>query len=300
MSDYATLFGISIAILGVCRFIDNVMLSTSTKKEIWQYLVNIRWDSILNKWATPLSSLINNLYGERHFSMKCIIRSAITSVLLLIIFLILHGIRTGNLKNNLTNFSQVILIVGLVINLIPDYLSLLKSRWLIKVAKKRQSLTANIVILISDILITLLIFTPFFLLMQQFVFAFFAYGSVATLDSNGVWQPLSEEERLIQARGFIDYMFGLPLISDLLTLKGMGGFLGIFFYTTFFTTLWIWLFIISALLIRLGRTINSAWSFISKKTKSKFQKNTTQVACFLLIVLFWIFYSLYHLITAMV
>lgn len=127
-----------------------------------------------------------------------------------------------------------LLLYFVALNLLPDYVSLLETRYIIKLMGKSGSFTWHITLLVFDGFITLLIAATLPLLL-----ALFSISMVAS-------EPISLQRYLTAL---------LPLTGHSLLLRGDSGFpmvgapfLAICFYTSFLTSVWIWFYALAGFL----------------------------------------------------
>lgn len=134
-----------------------------------------------------------------------------------------------NSKVSLSNVSYIIFAV-LLFNLFVDFLSLLQTRYFINLMKESSSLFVIILLSLLDFLITAMIFLFFFTLVQ----VFFGYN-YSVNDLLGSMKFLSS-----------DHYWAVPL------------------FTTFFTSIWLWLYVSTSFMIRLFSLPNRGHKFIVK------------------------------------
>jgi hypothetical protein len=158
--------------------------------------------------------------------------SAVASFASVLIVILLWGaLRPNQFFAFLTGeFYWKEILVGLaffaVLNLLPDYLSLLESRYVIKLMQRGRSLARMILLLLLDLLVTVGI-----------GFAAWMLLSLPVMSRETSWQIFVERI--------------LPLTASRVGGEGWGA-AGVFFYSTFFTSVWVWLFAISTQAVRLA------------------------------------------------
>ncbi len=165
-------------------------------------------------WASQFCLLMDSIFGEKHLSWKCFFRSSIASFLfVLLLYLTFFSVgfleikaRTGN---NISLFS--VLILGLVLNVIPDYLSLLETRWLLQWFQRVSSLWMQIFILFLDVIFSSAI----------------------------IWVAITLYVLATQGK-----------IVTLVEMVGIFSVYSIFFYSTFFTSMLAWIYFGSSFIMR--------------------------------------------------
>jgi len=190
------------------------VVKPEVKAAISQWLQNLNPTTAFANWPVTFAAVFDRIFGERHFSWHCFIRSCAASFLAVVIAtLVWAALRPSQftafvqyLKN--TSLFAVFLFAALL-NLIPDYLSLLETRYIIRWMSKRASTFRILGLLAFDLLATAAIFICW-------LWAAFMLGR---LSYKGLLRP--------------------PIL--------------IFFSSTFFTSVWVWLYAGSGLLVKLGQ-----------------------------------------------
>ncbi len=176
-----------------------------------------------SSWVKHFNKFFDSVFGEKHFSVKCFIRSCIGSLFaVIILFGIFDGafdFFTDGVKNSARietefTFYQVI---GLcfTLNFIPDYLSLLQTRWVLQKMELVSSTVGKLTLMIVDLILTATISALYILLIIELFFD--------KQDALG---------NLIAA--FSPY--------------------SVFFYSAFFTSVWGWLYFLTTWTVRISST----------------------------------------------
>ena len=131
-----------------------------TKQELANWMLNI------NKMETPplhlyFIYLFDYIYTLRHLSWKCFYRSTITSILIyssslasLVIFSLLLNddlFMLSFIDSDYVEFALIYVIVFLVLNLVPDYFSLLQTRYTLKLLKNSKRIKRWVLVLVMDL-----------------------------------------------------------------------------------------------------------------------------------------------------
>ncbi|HEV2499430.1 MAG TPA: hypothetical protein VGY31_07630 [Terriglobia bacterium] len=118
---------------GVQRFFKEVedKLAAGTKEKITAWLLNVKISEAFRSWKDTFPEIFDRVFGANHVSWKCFARSSFMSVLIALAVSIL------TLRLQAVRFTGFffVTIVMLCSNLLPDYASLLKSRYLIKLSR---------------------------------------------------------------------------------------------------------------------------------------------------------------------
>ncbi len=146
------------------------LLKKESREKLAQSLKGLDLPEKAN-WPEMFADLFDRVFGEKHFSFKCFLRSAIASMLFAVVTaLTLEGATRGTasafemvtrtiaLEGAL--FTVIILGVALLfVNAIPDYLSLYETRIILNWMKKSPSRGRILVVLCLDTLLTGAIFS---------------------------------------------------------------------------------------------------------------------------------------------
>jgi len=167
-------------------------------------------------WVEHFCDFFDAIFGKNHFRPKCIFFSALFSLVSVVIFYVLFGFCfdiLGEEKRSAGNLSFLqILKYGFLINFVADYISLLETRWLLHKFRAIRSFWAISAMLVLDIIIT----------------------------STIIWLAINTYH----------WYKGYETISIIKMLAAYSIF-SIFFYSTFITSLWAWLYCISTWIMRL-------------------------------------------------
>jgi len=176
-------------------------------------------------------------------------RSALSSIIVVAI-LILVGITQGGLSYLLsleTDRLLRLLFIGISLNIMADVLSLAQTRLVLAWLSNRQTVITTIAALLLDFALTVLIMFA--------IFKFVLYSVASYFDPLPSWYPEILSYPLERARNIWSFLNAPVTDASLLTLLKQGILPGntdyplpVFLYSTFFTTVWIWLFSFSWLL----------------------------------------------------
>lgn len=193
----------------------------------------------------------DRIFGDRHLTWRCFLRSCVASmvsvVVMTIVWVFLDPISWQKfLSYNGEGAIGMILVFAFVLNLVPDYISLLETRWVLRIIT-HTDIKELIVLLVLDVLITGGIF-----------FCGVVVVILIYCVSSGDWRTLAE----------------LPEIFLILFILFQWAYVvpfGIFFYSTYFTSVWLYLFIAASiatkLLYSLGTTGNQVLALLKVEEK---------------------------------
>jgi hypothetical protein len=212
--------------------------------ELGERLASQRAKDALSKWlllfdvqrakALPDGTLeiFQRIFGERHFSLKCLIRSAAFSVGA-IVFVAILGLLTDPeqvLYGARLDFEPRVIGLWLPWSIVIDYGSLFKTRVILRILTRLKRIEIAIAMLIIDYLVYYLIFL---------------IGVAAVGGSDQVMSDF--------LHGIIIHSFIPPHLNDEI-------FVFIFFWSGFAPSIWMWLYVttlfVTRALLRSERMVN--------------------------------------------
>lgn len=177
-----------------------------------------------------VSAMFKKVFGKKHLSWRCFMMSSLFSVLavvvLSVVFFQIEG-RRG--REVMLDWDDVLFLAGaaLVLNLIPDYISLLETRIVIRFMCRVNKLPAMFGYLALDALLTFLIFLGLGSLVGVMVVLYIFSDLMA---------PIRGVEDFVNVHAEV-----VGSIVSAFTFSGEWRFVAIFLYSTFFTSVWVWL-----------------------------------------------------------
>jgi len=243
--------------------------------ELGERLASQRAKDALSKWllsfdvlkakALPdgTQELFTRIFGERHFSRKCLIRSAAFSlgamafigILLLLIspqdvlqerFWVITNVFGNSLVGDWIDF-----LIWLPWSLLIDYVSLFKTRVILEVLTRmhRRNQMVALAIVVIDYIVYKLIFS--------FNMAFLILCREERESGIGTWVSILATREFVEI--LADYLWGSPFFEYEIALPT------IFFWAGLAPSLWMWLYVLALFvtraLLRSERIVNSLrWS----------------------------------------
>jgi hypothetical protein len=144
---------------GVVKFFDTVgdRLNEDTRLGIALWLLDAKVAPALEPWPATFAKVFDRVFGERHLSWKCFSRSCMASgiIMLCVVLIGLIILRADGAGITMVGIPEAVIVVLLsLILMLIDYLSLLKTRWLLrKMAKSNASVTVSLLIILGDALV---------------------------------------------------------------------------------------------------------------------------------------------------
>ncbi len=166
-------------------------------------------------WSRAFCQTFDAIFGERHVSPRCFALSAVASMATVTLLWMLFDPVLDLLHLRTENAMPVwsVLALGAAINILPDYLSLWETRWLLQKFAAVRSVFGQLLVLFADALIT---------------------GAIIFWGINAyLW------------------LAGEPPVSLGRMLFVYDSY-AIFFWSTFFTSIWAWLYALSVWVMRLS------------------------------------------------
>ncbi len=257
------------------KFFEKVesILSDQTKLEIAGWLRGVDVEKKVEPWPETFAKVFDRVFGTRHLSWRCFWRSSVASVLsvvLVCLFLFAHNpIYFKVIWGNFLAYPVVWLTCMVVANVIPDYLSLLETRWVLS-RMRITSISAQLVrfarwatlLLLLDIAVTYLIAD--LASRSASHLTGWLYGIVR---KRWVDSILQADDRAISP-GFVGLVvitasFRLQIIIDF--LENYGGRIWLWVYPAFFTSIWLWLYVSAGFLVKTARRFQICFDFFNRK-----------------------------------
>ena len=159
----------ALAVGGVCWKGDE-LISEEARKAIGSSLKHPDLSHLSERTALIISDIVNYIYGDRHFSRFCVWRVFIISqlsALLVFLYISHHYMRLDYSKLVLTAvavpwISLLYIILTTSINVVSDYLSILKTRYFIYRLSLTKHLISFLLFPFIDLILTVLIFVLIF------------------------------------------------------------------------------------------------------------------------------------------
>ncbi len=202
------------------------------KTTISNWLSNLNPEVKLANWAMTFASMFDGIFGKKHFSWRCFSRSCIASFVSLTIMIFLWFSKQSSHYE--PRLVLILITLGAIVNLIPDYFSLLETRYIIKKISNTSSTIKILGLLTIDFIATVFIFS----------FAFMLF--VMSIDISSISDYL---DLFLEMGELLVFAF---LFEDVVTVFDQNPTFGIWLYTTFFTSVWIWLYVLSGLIVKVG------------------------------------------------
>lgn len=234
---------------------ESVNESAKRSTAIWLQNVNLSKD--LPNWPQAFTELFDTVFTKKHWSWTCFWRSLLVSVVgSLLILIILVAIREfvpsrGNLEDLYKDFFLGLIATGCLINIVSDYFSLLQTRIVLSLIIRSSSRLNVLFLLVFDVLLTAIIFVVAWSSLMTLYFLSYDVNLIAIQDAfAGLLQTFDM---------MYSFSIGIYLEDGVLTTYVV--FLTPII-TTFFTSIWLWLYAASGFLLKLLSTSRAGIKFL--------------------------------------
>jgi hypothetical protein len=238
-------------------------ISPEGRKRLFKWLKNLPEDELIDTWAAVFPNLIDRVFGERAFSWRFFLRSCVASLIAVATMTMLCtatlGPRAVMGRLNLSQWTGIVLTSAICINCIPDYFSLLVSRSIVRSMAKHPKLVPVMMLLLLDSAATALLAATFVTL-YQFIFLATVFLFTFLRASHGHSLQFGLIEALLySARSTykLNWSSPLSLISSL-----SSHLTRIFVLASFFTSIWVWLYVLASTSIRILHKARYVWTRI--------------------------------------
>lgn len=223
-----SVFALIIAVYGAITVIGSQAISTEGKKDLVDWLKGLKENTNYSndQWAISFCQIFDSVFGNIFYSLKFILKSVCISVSMLVLaFPILDTLGINDYENGIISTKHM-LVIALVVNVICDYISLLETRLLLNLFSRFTQMWQHLILLIMDTVFTTAIFALGFWIATFLV-----------------------AEKLLGLQNY------LPLAWEIATIREiLSGEFSPYFYTTFFTSVWVWGYFFSTWFIRVFAT----------------------------------------------
>src|SRR5260221_4689213 len=233
----------------VWKFFERVesVLKDETKKEIAFWLVGVKVGQKVEPWPRTFARVLDRVFGTKHLSWKCFWRSCVLSCVTLLVGTIIFGGYAFN--RTYFSFRFYALIVAEIVpqalgaNILPDYLSLLKTRLLIG-RITRMAWQYFIGLLVLDIFTSFCMFSAWIATVEKVVLYIYPHQLIQSVfgEIAGFEEPL------------------LMLIASKASKDGR-----VYLVPLFATSIWLWLYAGSGFVLKAARRFDIGFQWLNRK-----------------------------------
>ena len=249
----------------VWKFFERVeaVLTDQTKLEIAVWLLGVKVGDKVEPWPKTFVTVFDRVFGTKHLSWKCLLRSCVASLVSIGIVVILNFrsfafwfqetvLETAGSAYSPSYRVFVLLLSSLVANLGMDYLSLLKTRLFLGRMGRTSSVGKTGLVFID------------FVITSAWASLIMAFTSVVfTIETDLVWNLLAKEH------GYLNFLMDFSSAVLLSIAKGQHSVLDwlrlVWFYPAFFTSIWLWLYAGSGFILKAARRFDIGFDWFNRK-----------------------------------
>jgi hypothetical protein len=240
------------------------LLKNETKLELAVWLLGVKVGQKFEPWPETFAKVFDRVFGTKHLSWRCFATSAVASYLAMLLVWSCYALtHWRDVQHSGSDFVNVA-ILGLALNVVPDYFSLLKSRKLLHflipgaegliVLDRRDKcgLWQTLAVLLTDLGITL------------------AIGLTITVFAGEVllwWKEIVSNKSFTEILRTIGHTlwFALRHFASMAKSDLSDGLGVIWLYPAFFTSIWLWLYAGSGFLLKAARRFDIGFQWFNRK-----------------------------------
>lgn len=254
------------------------LLKKDVLREVSSWMLNADGDSNSNTWPVTFVTLFDSLFGtrksKRGIQIPSFLRSALVSILaafLLLAIITYSGIELLVFELEIFpdswaddgTWGAVIealvftLLIAAIFNVVPDFISIIETRFVLQALQKSKSNLNNAMLLFVDVIFTLII------AFIGSIIANFLFPLVAFILEGFDFDVILDWDIPYDIGGIIDVYISILLMETSISDVDTTFFCGVFIYSTFLTSIWIWLYVFSGVVSRILVKFSAFRSLIS-------------------------------------
>src|ERR1043165_964333 len=272
-------FGAGLALFyGAVKFFENIEkgINDDAKVRIALWILSRDFRGRASLAAETFATLLDKVFGKRHLSLKCILRSIAASLIFLVSLTLFYVVAINHSTDPLVLLLSVIqvIILGLVFNVFPDYVSLVTTRYCLSGARRVKSGLSVFFLAMANVGLCALIYVVFMILTLE-IFSSTSCNVLEPLPCRYFqWGGSKARVEITIDGSFRRYLSISPLSSleqhtysrDPKSYKFID-YPRIFFVATFFTTIWLWLYLVGSAAVRLAATFDFLRDWLDVENK---------------------------------
>ena len=203
-------------------------VNQDTRSAVANWLLNIEEIKPANAWASHFTSLFDKVFVGNIFSQTFLIASFFNSLIFVIVLFMLFKGFGAEIYSSYSRESPELLVLLFAINYVPDLLSLIATRIVLDGMERSNSLVEQLLLLFVDI---------------AFTIGIIVVAIMICLIPSYILLPTTSLEDTFN---FIrDFYLGETLYGNLPV---------IFLLTTFFSSIWVWLYLLAGFTMKIINT----------------------------------------------
>jgi len=222
------------AIAALFIYVDSI-IKPEIKLQLSNWILNINTEQ--RKLFNPFRKMFEFVFGENHFSWKCFLRSTIASLFLFALFYRNLYFTTEVADFDIAGREMLLSMIPFILftSIVPDYISLYQTRYILSKFEDGSSFKKTISLLLIDFILTFTI-VSFFLITATFIFKSQMWD-MFVFDFKETWNSIKTRDNYEQVMNGSSYGIYFPY--------------GLFIASAFFTSIWLWLYLLTSTAFRL-------------------------------------------------
>jgi hypothetical protein len=235
-------FGVGL-FYAIKKFFEEVekSLNEDTKLEIAVRVLDVNPTKSIRSWQSTFFTMFNTVFGKKHWTWRCFWRSCLFTGFVTLTFILGRTLMSPQSVHPVHDVAALVL-SGFIGSLLPDYLSLWKTRYLMEVHRKHDDASLGISLIILDLFATC--FFAFIALdigMQVLPWLFY-YPTLPTEKHGLYWDHFGRRHLLFS-------FYGIRSDDPFLPLE-------VWFIPAFFGRLWLFGYVTCGLLLNFSRRLD--------------------------------------------
>lgn len=191
-------------------------------------LLDFGWKDTVTQWPSVFVEMFDSIFGKRHLTWKCFGKSCLASLIAVAIVTLSYLANSASYVNGIMKMGiealAMLIVFTVLFNFVPDFISLLETRFVLRLVLRNNNRPAVISLaILVDVLITFIIFT---------LGVFLIFRVLVGTEGSSLFEAFAE--------------FSTTMLQWLL-FRGDGNdtietSMSIFLWSTFFTSIWLWLY----------------------------------------------------------
>lgn len=239
-------FGFGVGLfLSVAKFFDFVedKLDQNTKDDVAKWLLDLQPSKKIGDWRQTFPKMLDQIFGRKHLSWKCFWRSCFATAFVTLTVMLGRSLlppRPRDVSEEAFYFV-FLFITGTASSVLPDYVSLGKTRYLINLSHRMTNTWFDFLLLAIDVSITIGL---------TLCAAFVASVSLELLMFRGA-------VNISYAASHFFYELQVPI--------GFAGLATVWFIPAFFGRVWLLLYVGCGLLLKVSRRLDIGVTWFNEK-----------------------------------
>jgi hypothetical protein len=250
---------------GVEKFFAKVeeKLNDGTKLEIAVWLLGVGVSQKLEPWPDTFARVFDRVFGEKHLTLRCFLRSSVVSFVVVFSFLLLSFFLFDKGKPHTSEPDYFVgaVVLSLLSNLLPDYISLLETRLMLRFMRRTSAWRVQVPLLLVDAVITAIVAV----LGIAIGYSALGVGIVGWETGESPGEMFYGYRRVLAHLLADPWRMMRPIFGS--DPHGVGGAAvkGAYFYAAFFTSIWLWAYAGAGFLLKGARRLDVGFAWFNRR-----------------------------------